>query len=225
MLLKDERRGKLQEPDEEPQRSYGPNDSVSMYQNEQFTKKETPPKDEPGKGDMYDAHSEEPDEEHKISQRSHSPNDSRREDVSPHRNESDRFGNIITREMIEIINEQDDRQINPEPFSTKQHQKNGSGSEATHVSGTEILAQNKDSIMQATVRDVKHLDATKKWKKAKSQREKKRKDRDKLLRDWALRRCNGHEDELRNVFDQISIRNLVEHSDYPCFTVGSDLQK
>ncbi|KAM9435228.1 uncharacterized protein Hap1MRO34_001426 [Clarias gariepinus] len=47
---------------------------------------------------------------------------------------------------------------------------------------------------------------------------KKKNDMNNLLRDWASRQCDGSDEEIKNVFHQISIINMAEHREYPCFT-------
>ncbi|MCJ8744028.1 hypothetical protein PDJAM_G00101470 [Pangasius djambal] len=191
----------------------------SLYKKEQITKKETPLEDGLGSTDMQDTNFDEIDVE---SQRSNVPMHA----ASLHQDESiiknkmpleDRCGNMNMQH-----NEQaNSMQVNPEPFSLKQLQdySPGSASEYTQSNGTESLAQYKNTAILAPNRNVKdRTEATKKREKSKCQKEKKKKLKDGLLRDWALRQCNDRKEELKNILDQISIINMAEHSDYPCFT-------
>ncbi|XP_058235694.1 trichohyalin-like isoform X1 [Hemibagrus wyckioides] len=204
----------IRETDDEPQRSYEPNDpkydDVFLHQNEQFTKKETQLED--GRTDMEDTHIRKTDEE---PQRSYGPNDTRHKYASVRRHESATCG-----EMIMQQNVQENMQLDPEPFYQKQQQESNAGSvaESTQSNGTEILAQNANTAIIASKGSLKfQLKATKKRETSKYQKEKKKEEKDRLLK-WAKRQCNGSKEELEQIFDQISIKNLVEHADYPCFT-------
>ncbi|XP_027003326.1 uncharacterized protein LOC113643334 [Tachysurus fulvidraco] len=193
----------IREPDEEPQRSCGPNGSryedVSMQQNERFTKKETPLEDGVGGTDMQDTNIRETDEE---PQRSCGPNDIKHEDAYVRQNESDRCRNMNMQQNV-----QENMEVDPEPFSSKQLQ------EYTQISSTEILAKDIDTATLTTNRNVKGK-ATQRREKSKSLS---KKEKDNLLHDWALRQCDGSKEELKKILEQISIINMVEHSDKPCF--------
>ncbi|KAK2863964.1 hypothetical protein Q7C36_003118 [Tachysurus vachellii] len=175
------------------------NVSPSEHQNELFTKNETLLEDGPGRTDMQDTHIRETDEE---PQRSCRPN--------LKQNESERCGNMQQ-------NVQEKMEVDPEHFSSKQLPESNIGSVAD-ISSTEILAKYTDTATLTTNKKVEdQLKATQMRKKSESLRKKKKEGKDNLLRDWALRQCNGSKEELRKTFDQISIKNMVEHSDKPCF--------
>ncbi|XP_017311089.1 uncharacterized protein LOC108257670 [Ictalurus punctatus] len=212
----------VDEMDDEPQRSSVPNyprhEDVSLHQNQSIAKNETPLKDGLGSTDFQDAHIDKMEEE---PQRSNVLMHS----ASLHQNESvvkskipleGRCGNMHMQQ-----NEQENMQVNPGPFLSTQLQKNspGSASEHTESNGTESSMLNKDTAILAKNGDVKdRIETSKKRANSKYQKEKKKEEKDKRLRDWALRQCNNREEDLKNIFDQISIINMAELSDYPCFT-------
>ncbi|XP_053098323.1 uncharacterized protein LOC113547703 isoform X2 [Pangasianodon hypophthalmus] len=205
--------------DEQLKRSNVPmHKEESRYQKDQITKKETPLEDGLGSTDMQNTHNDKIDEEH---QKSNVPMHAAclHQDESIIKNKmplEDRCGNMNMQH-----NEQANMQVNPEPFSSKQLQDNspGSASKYTQSNSTEFLAQYKNTAILAPNRDVKdQTEATKKREKSKCQKEKKKKSKDDLLLDWAMRQCNDRKEELKNILDQISIINMAEHSDYPCFT-------
>lgn len=202
----------IRETDDEPQLSYEPNDTrYERHQNEQFTKKETQLED--GRADMEDTHIRKTDEE---PQRSYGPNDTRHEYTSVRRHES-----ATCREMIMQHNEQENMQLDPEPFNQKQQQESNAGSvaEGSESNGTEIFTQNATTAIIASNGSLKgQLKAAKKRGMSKYQKENKKEEKDRLLLEWAKRQCNGSEEELKQIFDQIAIKNLAEHTDYPCFT-------
>ncbi|XP_027003316.2 uncharacterized protein LOC113643326 [Tachysurus fulvidraco] len=197
---------KIRETDEEPQRSCGRNDSryedVSLHQNERFTKKESPLEDELGGTDMQDINIRETDEE---PQRSCGPNYTKHEDTYVRQNESDRCRNMNIHQNV-----QGNMEVDPEPFSSKQLQ------EYTQMGRTEILAKYTDTATLTTKRNVK-FKATQRREKSESMRKNKKEEKDKLLHDWALRQCDGPKQDVRKILEQISIKNMVEHSDKPCF--------
>ncbi|XP_047657945.1 uncharacterized protein LOC113656727 isoform X2 [Tachysurus fulvidraco] len=198
----------IRETDEEPQRSCGPNgsryDDGFLKKNEPFTKKETPIEDGLGGTDMRDTHIRETDEE---PQRSYGPN--------LRQNESERCGNMIMQQNV-----QKQMEVDPEHFYSKQLPESNIGSveDYTQISSTENLAKYTDTTTLTTNKNIEdQLKATQRREKSKYLKKKKKEEKDNLLHDWALKQCDGSKEELRKIFDQISIINMVEHSDKPCF--------
>ncbi|XP_060772259.1 uncharacterized protein LOC132883090 [Neoarius graeffei] len=239
------------EIDREPQRSNAPNvlknGDISLFQNIPITKKETPLEDRCGSMDMQDTH----DEMKEPPQRSNIPTNEDESITENETPLESGIGITDMKEMhIDKMDEEPQRsnlpmpaaslhqkepiikskvpgnmqanmQVNPEPSSAEQLQKNSSGSafEYTQSSGTEILAQNKDTAIPCPNRDEKGcIKTSKKQQTSKKQKEKKKEEKNKLLREWAVRQCNDHKEDLQNIREQISIINMAEHTDYPCFT-------
>ncbi|KAI5090904.1 putative immune-type receptor 6b precursor [Silurus meridionalis] len=182
---------------EEPQRS-----DVPMHQNESITKNEKPVENGLGRTDEEEIDTEKEDDD-----------DPQKSNVPLHENvpnsitemlKPTRYGN-----MKMLPNEQTEMQICPEHFSVMEMSSPG-------LSGENTQKQNNGAGDLGAGVLGEPPKVPKKRKYTKNLKEKKKKDKDTWLREWALKQCHGHKD-LKNILDQISIIDMAEHSDYPCF--------
>ncbi|XP_053344762.1 uncharacterized protein LOC128514889 [Clarias gariepinus] len=219
--MKDAHIDEINDIEKEPQRSNVANISshgdIYLCQNYQFTHKFTPVVDESGSIDKKEMLIDKMDEK---PLRSNVPMFT----ACLPQTESIINSKMPLPDRCENVNMQPSKPavtlVNPEPRSSKPLQQNNPGPalENTQRIDTEIWAENRDKALQARNNDLKaQNDAMGKRGNLKQQREQKRKERDGLIYNWAKSQCNDHE-KIENILDKISIINMAEHNEYPCFT-------
>ncbi|KAM9435762.1 uncharacterized protein Hap1MRO34_001819 [Clarias gariepinus] len=113
-----------------------------------------------------------------------------------------------------IVKDQDTAM--PAPGETQDTVRMADGSSTGFVTSTSGAV--KDQFGESFMSKKEPVSGRNKKGSMKENKLKKKNRMNNLLRDWASRQCDGSDEEIKNVFDQISIINMAEHREYPCFT-------
>ncbi|KAM9435763.1 uncharacterized protein Hap1MRO34_001820 isoform 1-T2 [Clarias gariepinus] len=113
-----------------------------------------------------------------------------------------------------IVKDQDTAM--PAPGETQDTVRQTDGSSTSFL--TSPSGAVKDQLGESLVSKTEPVLGRNKKGSMKENKLKKKNHINKLLCDWASRQCDGSDEEIKNIFDQISIINMAEHREYPCFT-------